>query len=74
LVDALKPGSCPNHKSLNPEEAEENAALAQDTAHEVFRIPKILDPEDLTGPNMDERSLMTYLAYFKNLEKKNVWF
>jgi len=31
-------------------------------------IPKILNPEDLANPRVDEQSVMTYISYFRNAE------
>lgn len=33
-------------------------------AFEEFNIPMIITPEDLSNPNLDEKSALTYLSYF----------
>lgn len=33
-------------------------------AYEQFDIPIIITPEDLSNPNVDEKSALTYLSYF----------
>ena len=33
-------------------------------AYEEFNIPMIITPEDLSNPNLDEKSALTYLSYF----------
>lgn len=33
-------------------------------AFEKFQIPIIITPEDLSNPNVDEKSALTYLSYF----------
>ena len=33
-------------------------------AYEQFNIPMIITPEDLSNPNLDEKSALTYLSYF----------
>ena len=33
-------------------------------AQEAFNIPVIITPEDLSNPNLDEKSALTYLSYF----------
>lgn len=35
-----------------------------ETAKDTFGIPMVLAPEDLSSPNLDELSGMTYLSYF----------
>ena len=35
-----------------------------DLAERLANIPKILDPEDLNNPDVDELSVMTYVSYF----------
>ena len=35
-----------------------------DLAHRFYNIPKILEPEYLASPWLDELSGMTYLSYF----------
>ena len=35
-----------------------------DTAKQLFSVPLVLSPEDLSSPDLDELSGMTYLSYF----------
>eukprot|EP00731_Ephydatia_muelleri_P017641 Em0010g739a len=64
LNDRLKPGVCPNHYSLSSSDGLANCRLGMDLAELHFSIPKLLTPEDLTSPEVDELSIMTYLSYF----------
>jgi filamin len=64
LVDHIQPGLFPNYASLNPSNAVENCTKAMDVAEEHLTVPKILDPEDLANPLIDDRSVMTYISYF----------
>ena len=64
LNDRLKPGVCPNHYSLSSLDALANCKLGMDLAELHFNIPKLLTPEDLASPEVDELSIMTYLSYF----------
>ena len=66
LVDRLQPGLCPNHRSLDPNNGLENCRLGMELAEEHLQIPKILDPEDLNDPQVDDLSVMTYVSYFFN--------
>ena len=37
-----------------------------DLAERLLGIPKVIDPEDLNNPNVDDLSVMTYISYFCN--------
>ena len=37
-------------------------------AKEHFNIPLVLSPENLTNPDLDELSGMTYLSYFMKVD------
>ena len=64
LVDRLKPGLCPNHASLSTSNGLENCRLGMTLAEKNFEIPMILEPEDLSNPDVDDLSVMTYISYF----------
>eukprot|EP00043_Microstomoeca_roanoka_P006579 m.64030 g.64030 ORF g.64030 m.64030 type:complete len:445 (-) comp13474_c2_seq2:59-1393(-) len=62
---AGEPWVLPNHREMQPESARRNAITAIDAAHEHLAIPKILEADDLTNPNLDDLSMITYISYFK---------
>lgn len=64
IVDYIRPGACPNHLALDPQNGLENCQLGMDLAERLLGIPKVVNPEDLNNPNVDELSVMTYLSYF----------
>lgn len=64
LIDSVKPGTCPNHKELRPQDAVENCQLGLHLANDELGIPKIMSAEQMADPNVDEQSMMTYLSYF----------
>jgi len=66
LVDAIAPGTCPEHKSLNRSKGQENNQRGIDLAQKALSIPPIVDAVDLANPKVDELSVMTYIAYFRN--------
>jgi len=68
LTNALAPGSAPDHASLNPSRAVENCEKGMNAANNHLGIPKILAPEALANPRVDEQSVMTYISYFRNAE------
>ena len=68
LGNALKPGICPEHRSLDDSDALNNAAKGLDNGLQHFDIPKIIDPSDLINPQIDELSVMTYISYYRDWE------
>ncbi|EDQ90295.1 uncharacterized protein MONBRDRAFT_36696 [Monosiga brevicollis MX1] len=70
-VIAGEPQVIPNHGEMLVENAKRNATTAIDAAEEYLGIPKVLEPEDLVNPDLDELSMMTYLSYFKTATRKS---
>eukprot|EP01087_Luapelamoeba_hula_P008601 TRINITY_DN215_c0_g1_i1.p1 TRINITY_DN215_c0_g1~~TRINITY_DN215_c0_g1_i1.p1 ORF type:complete len:474 (+),score=93.25 TRINITY_DN215_c0_g1_i1:114-1424(+) len=68
LTDALAPGSASDHSSLNPGNGTANCAKGMDAAYNALNIPKILAPDAMSNPRVDEQSVMTYISYFRNAE------
>jgi len=66
LADSLKPGVCPNHRALDPNAPLYNAVLGTDAAERELDIPKVLDPQDMINPMVDELSVMTYISYYRD--------
>lgn len=57
-------GLFPHWKSLDPNQSVRNCENAMNLAHRNFGVPKVLEPEYLASPWLDELSGMTYLSYF----------
>ncbi|PRP88073.1 hypothetical protein PROFUN_04164 [Planoprotostelium fungivorum] len=70
LINALKSGLFPDLKSLDPENKLDNATRGTQTAEREMGISAILAPEDMVNPEIDELSVMTYIALFKEWEDK----
>ena len=70
LVDAVAPGLCPDWEDWDPHKPIENAREAMDLADKWLNVPKLLAPEELVNPNIDEQSMMTYLSQFPNAKLK----
>ena len=64
IVDHIRPGACPDHFTLDSSKGLENCTTGMDLAESLLEIPKILSPEDLNNPDVDDLSVMTYLSYF----------
>lgn len=70
LVNALVPGSAPNHKSMNPANGAANNDQGSALAEEVLGIPQLISGEDLANPRVDDQSVMTYISLFRNAQPK----
>ncbi|KAG5941535.1 hypothetical protein E4U60_007870 [Claviceps pazoutovae] len=73
LLDIHRPDLI-DFEALDKSDHRGNMQLAFDIAHEEIGIPRLLDVEDVCDvPKPDERSLMTYIAYwfhaFSQMEK-----
>ena len=66
MVDCIRPGLSPNHYDLDKTHGLDNCRLGMDLAEQHLDIPKVLSPEDLNNPEVDDLSVMTYLSYFCN--------
>lgn len=64
LLDYCQPGLFPHWNSLDPNQYVRNCTNAMNIAQREFAIPKVLEPEYLASPWLDELSGMTYLSYF----------
>ncbi|XP_017077834.1 filamin-A isoform X2 [Drosophila eugracilis] len=64
LLDYCQPGLFPHWRSLDPNQSVRNCTQAMDLAQREFGVPKVLEPEYLASPWLDELSGMTYLSYF----------
>jgi len=71
LVDAVAPGLCPDWAEGKPENATDNAKKAMDAADEWLGVPQLVTPEEMTNPNCDELSMMTYLSQYPNAKLKD---
>ena len=70
LVDSVAPGLCPDWEDWDPSKPVENAREAMDLADKWLNVPKLLTPEEIVNPNIDEQSVMTYLSQFPNAKLK----
>jgi len=70
LVDALRPGLCPNHRSLDPADRLANATRGIDLAEQRMGVDKLILPEEMVHPKVDKLAMMTYIAQFRNLPEK----
>ena len=64
LCDILAPGSFRNAEKLSNDNLFQNIKDAIEVANMNLGVPRLLSPEDLLAPKLDERSMMIYLAEF----------
>ncbi|XP_071507587.1 filamin-A-like [Diadema antillarum] len=64
LVDAVAPGLCPDWQKWDPGNKLQNATEAMKLAESWLGVPQVITPEEITNPNVDELSVMTYVSYF----------
>ena len=67
LVDALRPGLIPDHKAMNPANGEGNATKGIDTAYDKLGVAKLILPNEMANPKVDEQAMMTYISQFRDL-------
>ncbi|GFN93495.1 filamin-a-like [Plakobranchus ocellatus] len=70
LVDAVGPGLCPDWEDWDPKKKKSNAKEAMDAAEKWLDVPQLIKPEEMTNPNVDDLSMMTYLSQFPNAKLK----
>ena len=66
LIEMIQPGLCPDYATLTKSTAFENCKLAIDLAEKHFNIPAVISAEMMCGQDLDETSIMIYLAFFIN--------
>lgn len=64
MLNYCDPSVMEDWESLSPSDGLENCERAMNIAKEKFEIPMILSPEDLSSPEIDELSCITYISYF----------
>ncbi|XP_078677431.1 filamin-C-like isoform X22 [Branchiostoma floridae x Branchiostoma belcheri] len=70
LVDACAPGLCPDWEDWNPNDKVKNCNEAMDLADKWLGVPKLLSPEDMASPHVDDLSVMTYVSQFPQAKLK----
>ncbi|CAH8547224.1 unnamed protein product [Heterobilharzia americana] len=70
LVDACAPGLCPDWVSWDQKKPLRNATEAMTAAENWLAVPQLIRPEEMVDPNVDEKSMMTYISQFPNARLK----
>lgn len=70
LVDSVAPGLCPDWPLWDSKNALQNASEAMGLADDWLNVRQLIKPEELTNPNIDEQSMMTYLSQYPSAKLK----
>lgn len=70
LVDNVAPGLCPDWESWDPKDALQNATEAMGLADDWLGVRQLIKPDEMTNPNIDEQSMMTYLSQYPSAKLK----
>ncbi|PRP88716.1 filamin-C-like [Planoprotostelium fungivorum] len=71
IIDALQPNVVPDYNAHHQMTPLERSTWAAHYAEENMGIPSLLLPEDFINPAVDEQSIMTYLAGFRDWANRN---
>ncbi len=64
LVDRVKPGLCPHYATLKSGDGLDNCTEGMTLAENELGILRVMEPDDLCHPQVDELSVMTYISSF----------
>ena len=70
LVHSIHPKLCSDWDQWDRKQPIVNATLAMNIAEKRLNVPKILRPDEIVNPKVDEHSIMTYLSQFKKAKFK----
>ncbi|KAJ8309855.1 hypothetical protein KUTeg_011720 [Tegillarca granosa] len=68
LLEYCRPGLCPDWRRLDRSDRLGNCRNAMNMAKNNFDIPLVVRPEDLSSPDLDELSGMTYISYYMKID------
>uniref|UniRef100_S4R9M1 Calponin-homology (CH) domain-containing protein n=1 Tax=Petromyzon marinus TaxID=7757 RepID=S4R9M1_PETMA len=63
-------GLCPDWETWDARPPVDNAREAMQQADDWLGVPQVIAPEEIVDPNVDEHSVMTYLAQFPKAKLK----
>lgn len=69
FLEAQCPWIVPGYENIDRNSPLENAKLGLDIAEEKFGVRKVLTPEELVSPDVDELSVMAYMLQFRTADK-----
>jgi len=72
LVNALRPGYCPDHKGLNPDDAVANCDKGISIAEQRMGVDRLILPEEMAHPKVDKLAMQCYIAQFRNIKDEEI--
>ena len=66
LNNAIKSGSCPGHRELDPNNGQGNCAKGIRLGEENFGIKAVLSPDEMNNPRVDEKAMITYISVYRD--------
>lgn len=72
LVNALKPGSIPGHREMDPNDKYNNAEKGINDAFKLLGVDPLVHAEEMNHPKVDKMAMMTYLAQFRNIKPEDL--
>ena len=64
LVNSIRPDLCPDFATLDRRQKENNCSLGIRLAESELGIARLIEPEELCKPDIDGRSVVTYISCF----------
>lgn len=68
LVNALRPGLCPNHASLSSSDNLANATKGIGLGSDKLGVPALILPSEMIHPKVDKLAMMTYISQYRDLK------
>jgi len=72
LVNALRPGSFPNHMDMNPDHKKGNCGKGISAAQRFLNIDPLLLPEEMAHKKVDKIAVITYISQFRNVRHEDM--
>lgn len=71
LVNALRPGTIPDHWEKDPKDVEVNATQGIGLGEEKLGVLPLMQPQEMIHPKVDKNAMMTYIVQYRNLKPIN---
>lgn len=72
LVDALRPGYCPDHHGLSPADGVANCDKGITIAEQRMGVDRLILPEEMAHPKVDKLAMQCYIAQFRNIKDEEI--
>ena len=69
FLESQCPGIIQDYENIDDKSPLENVSIALNAAEERLGVKKVLAPEEMLSPDVDELSIMAYMLQFRNCQK-----